>query len=216
LIYTKGGEYGLPAYFDVTFSYEYRNLQANFVNQVYFIFFNHGFTFKQEYFEENIILEEIIEWNQSKLEQKFELGFTQNLKHDYKQICFNREGYEHLRAFWSFSNNEISLTFITPEYDVLGNDNFLDENFHFLFYKLEPIIELSKDIWKQTEVTAIQTALESDDGVTGLSELLSGKEKPLVHPFAMIKKDIYVEQHELEIQTIPKDGILLIDKSLIK
>jgi hypothetical protein len=193
-------------------------LHKNFVNQVYGIFFSNGFTFKQEYFEENITLEEIIEWNQSKLEKKFELGLTQNFKHDYKQICFTRDGYEHLRAFWSFLNNEISLTFITPEYDVLGNDNFLDGNFHFLFYKLEPIIELSKDIWEQTEVTAIQTSLESDVGVTGLSELLSGKEKPLVHPFALIKKEIYVEQHEheLEIQTIPKDGILLIDKSLIK
>jgi hypothetical protein len=204
----------MPAYFDITFSYEYSCLHPNFVNQIYSIFFNNGFAFKQAN-NEDITLKEIIEWNQSRLEKKFKLGYTQNAKYDYKQVCFTRDGYEELRAFWIYSNNEINLTLITPEYDVFVND-YSEAGFLFRNSKLIPFIELSKEIWSDTNVTAIQTALEFDGGVKRLSKLLSGKEEPLVHPFAIVKSEIYKELSDLDSQYIQKEGILLIDKKLIQ
>ena len=205
----------MPAYFDITFSYEYSCLNPNFVDQIYTIFFNNGFSFKQAYYDDSITLEEIIEWNQSRLEKKFELGYTQDIKYDYKQVCFTREGYEELRAFWLYSNNEITLTLITPEYDLL-NENHSEAGFLFINSKIIPFIELSKEIWKETDVTAIQTALEFDGGVNSLSELLSGKKKPLVHPFAIIKSKIYEEIGDFYSQYISKEGILLINKKLMQ
>ena len=205
----------MPAYFDITFSYEYSCLQPNFVDQIYSIFFNNGFAFKQAYNEDSITLKEIIEWNQSRLEKKFKLGYTQKAKYDYKQICFTRDGYEELRAFWIYSNNEINLTLITPEYDVLVNGHS-EAGFLFSNSKLIPFIELSKEIWRETNVTAIQTALEFDGGVKRLSKLISGKEEPLVHPFAIVKSGVCKELSGIHSQYIQKEGILLIDKKLIQ
>jgi len=75
---------------------------------------------------------------------------------------------------------------------------------------------LSKEIWSETDVTAIQTALEFDGGVISLSNLLLGKEAPSVHPFAIIKSGIYTELSDFNSQSIQNEGILLIDNKLIQ
>jgi hypothetical protein len=199
----------MPAYFELAFSFRYSDLHVNFVKQVYDTIFQNGFLYKDSYLDPGISLDEIIAWNQNKLEKKFKLGLKQTLRQGYHQILLQREGYTELRLFWMYSNEEISLFLITPESDIL------DANFKFISSKFTPFIELAKVMWDKTDVITIQTALEIDGGVTDLKGIVSSKELPFVRPFAILGKKYYQEMPNIEVHDIFDDGILLFDKTLI-
>ena len=58
-----------------------------------------GMKFQSGYwgFEEDS-LEEATEWNQRKLEEDFNLGFTEHHSHDYKQVIYKFGGYSEVRG----------------------------------------------------------------------------------------------------------------------
>lgn len=211
-----GGKNIMPAYFSVEFSFKYEVLYPTFVMDIYNLFFKNGFSFMKSYFDnDNLSIDEIIEWNQRHLQNKFRLGYTQHYNKDYKQILLKHNGYEELRLFWTYFEKEIRLTWIVPESDVLDEDG----HYFFISSKIAPLLEVSKKIWKSTDVSMIQTCLEFDGGAGSLSKLEKGKIKPSVNPFLITDKKmnhIYPIMLEKENYELGRSGVLLIDGKLIK
>lgn len=175
------------------------------VRRLYSAIISKGYDFKSGYWaHENATLEEIIRWNQAKLEQGFKLGFTQHVKHDYMQIIFDSR-YSELRGFWTFSPEQIEFDLIIPERDVLkySNDSIVSDpgaaleiikhDRDFIYFKeneIMPMMELSKSIWQENLVDVIQTSIEFDGGCFGLEKILLGNELS-INPFAIIDKSVF-------------------------
>lgn len=202
----------MPAYFSIEVSYKYEELNKNFVKNIYEVIFE-MFPFKEGYWNgEKDSLDEIIIWNQKLLEKKFKLGFSENVKNNYKQILLRTTLCEHMRLFWMYHDNEIRLIIIIPEYDILEEENDLIFNYN----KLKTIIKLCKNIWEKTKAVAIQSYLELDAPVD-IKTILSGKSLPTMNPFCIIDKNtlelLNTEQENINQEFLRREGVLIINKS---
>lgn len=91
----------MPAYFNLSVQFRRDELYPTFVKDFYALLDEAGMRFQSGYwgFEEDS-LEETTEWNQRKLEEDFNLGFTEHHSHDYKQVIYKFGGYSEVRGFW--------------------------------------------------------------------------------------------------------------------
>lgn len=207
----------MPAYFSVFYTFPYSTFSQNFVSEVYSTIFNH-FPFKSGYWgSENNTLEEIISWNSTLLSKKFELGINEHVKEDYKQILLDSPLYSHLRLFWIYQSNEITLHMILPEYDVILDDN----SWRFNGPQLAPILNLSIELWSFHKVSNVQTYHELGAPVE-LGKVLKG-EQPSTEPFCIVGINIFEKlENYLESTYYTKrinNGVLIVEQeyaSLIK
>ena len=114
----------MPAYFNLSVLFRRNGLYPTFVKDFYTMLDKAGMKFRSGYwgFEEDS-LEETIEWNQQKLEEDFNLGFTEHHSHDYKQVIYRFGGYSEVRGFWMNNypeDGEFTYEIIIPESDVLS------------------------------------------------------------------------------------------------
>ena len=203
----------MPAYFSMTLQFENKKLKPYFVEELYSKIISCGFEFKSGYwFHENASLREIIDWNQNLLEQGFELGYDQHVKHDYMQILFDSEMYSEFRGFWMYSDEQITFNLIIPESDILnqeGGNAFVDK-------KVFPVKGLALFLWESISVDVIQTHLELEGGCFSLAEVSRG-ENISVSPFAILRGDYFkkfpLKHFEDDILTELKDGGVLIENS---
>lgn len=155
--------------------------------------------------------EEIIRFNQRRLDENFELGFQENGSNDYKQVRFKRPEYQEVRGFWvnMAEEGEIGFCLIVPESDMIRTKT---RGWYFRKGQLEPIIRMAAAMWDFEGMAAIQTGLELDDTVT-LEELEAGKE-PCIRPFAILPpkfmKSEYLKKYR--IFHINRNGILILEE----
>lgn len=204
----------MPAYFSVEFSFEREVLNPNFVCTIYNRFFNNGFTFKAGFWNaKNYSLEEIISWNQAKLDCGFRLGFTQNVSENYRQILLINSDYEHLRLYWIYWDNEIHLTLSIPESEVMsreGSNIFIRE-------RVTPIIEIAKILWDSGMTSMVQSSPELDDGSISLEDVRKGIGIPTFNPFAIVSKIVKDKilsnaTSDLEVSQIANNGYLIVQR----
>lgn len=80
----------MPAYFSMTTQIRAERLTDSYVEQMYSSIMELGYSFKSGFwFHQDAAYEEIVDWNQKKLEQGFRLGYTEHGSHDYMQILFD-------------------------------------------------------------------------------------------------------------------------------
>lgn len=176
----------MPAYFNLSVQFRRDELYPTFVKDFYALLDEAGMKFQSGYwgFEEDS-LEETTEWNQRKLEEDFNLGFTEHHSHDYKQVIYKFGGYSEVRGFWMNNypeDGEFTHEIIIPESDVLAKGypvRFKEE-------RIEELLGFSKRIWQFPPVRAIQTGLEIEDDSAGLAELAQGG-FPNAWPFAIVE-----------------------------
>lgn len=113
----------MPAYFNLSVQFRRDELYPTLVKDFYTMLREAGMKFLSGYwgFEEDS-LEETIEWNQRKLEEDFNLGFTEHHMHDYKQVVYSFGSYSEVRGFWMNNypdDGEFTHEIIIPESDVL-------------------------------------------------------------------------------------------------
>ena len=206
----------MPPYFSIEVNFKKNILNKTFVKDIYKTIDKSGFKFKSGYWEgEDMSLEQIIDWNQKLLEKKFQLGSKQHVKFDYKQVLLDTPIYQEMRAFWMYINKRINLSIIIPEDDVLTEEDSIS----FITNKMNPIIELSCNIWDSGMVSNIQTCLELDDAEN--YKRLEKGELPNINPFCIIEKEIYQKvkpkiKYSLNIKEISANGVVLVDNSLLK
>lgn len=197
----------LPPYFSVEFSFDSKEIYPNFVNDIYGVFFNNHFTFKHSYDKDNCSIDQIINWNQSNLEKEVTHAFTLVTEVPYyKQIILENEWYREVRLFWMYLRSEIRLILITPENEVLGN------NERFIPSKIAPFLHISKKVWELTNVSAIQTSLECDGGTTMLYKLQNRQEQLRVRAFAIVNESMIDVPHNYDMYKIERNGVVLVNK----
>lgn len=206
----------MPAYFSIEILFEKDILYPSFVRDVYTSIFQTGHRFKRGYwYGEDMSLEQIINWNQRKLEEKFKLGLKEHVKHDYKQILVDTNKCSEMRLYWLYLNDVINLHLIIPEADVLHpklNSFFLDD-------EINPLIEIACCIWNTGLVTAIQTCIEFDEVEFEISKIEKGQ-LPLIHPFCIINKECAEKsktslKENFTFRRLNNNGLLIVDNLLI-
>ena len=201
----------MPAYFTLTMQFEKKRIHPDFVKEVYSQMISCGFDFKSGYMiHENASLDEIIDWNQKRIDVGFVLGYTQHYKHDYMQILFQTEYYSELRGYWMYFD-EVAFNLIIPEGSIMtseGSDCFVEE-------KIIPVKKLAIKMWEAGIVDAIQTSVELSDGCYSLSSVLSGNGISII-PFAILPEnafacfpDNYFKNKEIVSSRIGKHGVFL-------
>lgn len=200
----------MPAYFNLSVQFRRDALYPTFVKDFYTMLDKAGMKFQSGYwgYEEDS-LEKTIEWNQRKLEEDFNLGFTEHHSHDYKQAVYQFGSYSEVRGFWMNDypeDREFTHEIIIPESDVLAEGypvRFKEE-------RIEELLGFSKGIWQFPPVRAIQTGLEIEDDSAGLAELAQGG-CPNIWPFAIVEElGAHYEGSIYDIQPITegKKGLL--------
>lgn len=177
----------MPAYFNLSVQFRRDELYPTFVKDFYTMLDEAGMKFLSGYwgYEEDS-LEETIEWNQQKLEEDFDLEFTEHHSHGYKQVIYRFGGYSKVRGFWENNypeDGEFAYEIIIPESDVLAKGypvSFKEE-------RIEELLGFSKRIWQFPPARAIQTGLEIEDDSAGLEELAQGG-CPNAWPFAIVEE----------------------------
>ncbi|MCC8024060.1 MAG: hypothetical protein LIP16_01965 [Clostridium sp.] len=177
----------MPAYFNLSVQFRRDELYPTFVKDFYTMLDEAGMKFQSGYwgFEEDS-LEETIQWNQRKLEEDFNLGFTEHHSHDYKQVIYRFGAYSEVRGFWMNNypeDGEFTYEIIIPESEVLMEGYPV----RFIKKKMDRLLELSEGIWQFPPVRAIQTGLEIEDDSAGLAELAQGG-CPSAWPFAIVEE----------------------------
>lgn len=211
-------------YFSVQFTFFENNLNKNLVHDIYSIFFKNGFPFKSGYWEaEGFKIDEIIQWNQNLIESKFNLGYDQDIKYDYKQILLNRKEFQEVRLFWLYGyddddedkgiiNDELNLYMIIPESDIL-EVNTMNKECFFNKNKVNLIVDISLKIWESNLIELVQTNLELSYSPY-LKDILNKNEELSIEPFCIISNSLYEkiprDTNCFNVNTL-KNGKLIID-----
>lgn len=204
----------MPAYFSVVFQFRRKDLYPGFVSDFYRDLGQAGFAFQSGCYEaENMSFEEIVSYNQARLDDNFELGYEEDGRNDYKQVYFSHPEYEEVRGFWmNFRGiREIRFCLIIPEWEMMEWETL----WYFKMEKLAPVQQMAESMWSRGSVAAIQTELELDDGAVRMSALQGGAE-PSVRPFAVIPAacggHAYVNQYM--VRNLEANGLLLTDEMM--
>lgn len=204
----------MPEYFAMTIQRRRNQLTDDYVKLIYESIIESGYPFKSGYwFHEDATYDEIITWNQAKLEQGFQLGYSEHVSHDYMQILFNAPEYEEMRGYWMCNKTDISFNLIIPEYNILNSEG----RYTVLEHKIAPIREMAIRIWEEGLADVIQTSMEFDGGYYSTDKVLNGK-NIITHPFAIIPREIIIRFGndyfaEDELIAIGNDGILINEKA---
>lgn len=206
----------MPAYFTMEVAFKKNALYECFVRDVYDIFYQFGFKFKCGFwYGKDMSFEQIIDWNQKHLQNKFELGFAEHVKHDYKQILLDTDIYSELRLYWIYSKDRIYLHVIVPESDV--RTYAYEGHYYFVEDKIRPLLLVACNVWDTGLAVTIQSYLELDEGGLDIEELEQGQ-LPQIHPFCIIDKNLN-QGIDLKLKSdfiynnLSNDGILIIDNS---
>ena len=160
----------MPAYFSINISVKnndiYDGIYADFLDiiQKEDLKFISG---SWEFIDEP--LEKIIEWNDSKINQRFVLEPSEHYSNNYRQILLDYHGFSEVRLFiiYDKGHEELVFTIIIPE------DELLKLNNGAITYDPEMLQDLKRvilDIWNWNCVSAIQTTLELSGDITYIDE----------------------------------------------
>lgn len=208
----------MPAYFDVGFQY---SKKANAVQPIVGNFYNAliqcGLSFKGGYGEaEKDSLEDIIQWNQKKLNENFQCGDTEHVSHDYKQVLFDFCEFSEVRVFLQNIRESDSVFFwlIIPEDDFVTYDlaeaNGYYHRCNVVRYsdKMSIVEEFAIHMWEIGFMNSIQTGWEGSSFPPLFDEILQGAQ-PNIEPFCIIPKDAVQSEWNGTPNAIGHNGILL-------
>ncbi|WP_028518654.1 hypothetical protein [Ruminococcus flavefaciens] len=175
----------MPAYISMTFEYSRLELDYDNMKELLAYIKHAGLEFKSGSGNcENETIEDILEYNQKKLEQNFVLGSDESRENDYKQMIFGYEGFSEIRGY--ISNNypadrEYSFTLLFKEEEVAAERGV---------YKTEAIAKMKNIaslLWILPKTRTVQTEFETSDGIRTEQEIKDGA-APSVCPLAIVSE----------------------------
>lgn len=204
----------MPPYFSIEIQFPYTCVNDSLVQQVHAVLFD-NLPFRSGYGnDEHLSADEIADWNGRLLTNRFQLGFTEHYSKGYKQVLLESEVFSEVRMFWSCQEDSIVMTCIIPESDVLLEEDV----WMFDPVRMEVLRKICIHIWNNTPAACLQTCLEGDGGPVGMNRLQAG-DLPSIDPIAIVPSALAAMQPNLkptiQIQTIPKAGLLLFDTALL-
>ncbi len=202
----------MPTYFSLDIECDKNKIYSSLMGDFCKRLAQNGLEFKSGFwgFEEDS-LSDIIEWNQKKLASNFQLGFTDQYSHGYKQAQFTFSDFSEVRMFLTnrADADYFGIHIIIPEDDLSEWDKGVVT---FDDVKIRTLIELAKELWKEPYVNAIQTALEGNGGVC--TNQIKAGEKPSVEPFAILPKGMCGEKwiKGFSVEEMKREGVFFYQK----
>lgn len=202
----------MPAYFSISFEL---NKTKTAIKDFYKTLIAAGFVFKSGFWGcENESFDEIVAWNQNKLDDDFELGYKQHHSHDFKHILFDFSDFSEVRLY--VDNQKKSATFIL--HLIIPEDDFLEwvtsdaKTIERRKYeKMDLLKEFSKTVWNSVEILAIQTAWECSNSPPRVKRI-SNYIHPQAEPFCILKESSVTENLGLPFEKIGRNGVLVEDR----
>ena len=176
-------------YFTISFCFTYEKCkELNFVEKIYTSFFNNNFKYLKPCYEAtDWTLGKIINWNQNKLQNKFDLGFDEDISNDYKQIYLSNKNYNEIRLFWIYEKDYIFLNLIVPLEDIFIEHNNISCYFKDKIFEL---INLCKIIFRKHNVELVETLWELD-GSENLTDIFYKEFYPIFNPFGIVPNYLF-------------------------
>ena len=200
----------MPAYFSLTFEL---NKTHHAIGDFCETFICSGLTFKSGYRGfENDSFEDIMKWNQNKLDENFELGETEHHSHDYKQLLFDYFDFSEVRVFVMNNRKEPTFTFelIVPEYDLIeyvGKENG-KYSVQIKTERMEQLKSLAKNVWIHSSVLAIQTSWECSSYPPLAKEIAAGI-RPQAEPFCILNSSSLKNETDFVLENIERNGVII-------
>jgi hypothetical protein len=186
----------VPAYYSVGFQYERAAVQPGFLRDLYATMLSGEFAYGGVLAwgcRGDLRLDEVICWNQERLDRDFELGYTEHVSNNYRQVLLRHPQYSECRVI--VLNGSRLIYVIVPEADVfeIGGPfpaELFAEDARALAgstrpEQVEPLKQLAVDVWQSGLVVSAQTYGEIG-GPTGNASLRAG-EAPSMLPFAIVE-----------------------------
>lgn len=178
----------MPAYFNISVQILRSDIYGEMIGDFCAALGNSGMKFISGFWGcENNSLDEIVGWNQAKLEQDFRLGLTDDHINDFRQVLFGFGDFSPVRVFMMNNYPEretFSFELLIPEAEVIDCEYPLK----FKADRLSPFIAAAKQIWQLPFVQTIQTGTEADSAAVGITALRSGTCGPHISPFAVTEE----------------------------
>lgn len=177
----------MPAYFSLTFELKKgKGAIGSFCKAL----IHSGLEFKSGYWGfENDSFDDIIAWNQEKLDNNFKLGYTEHHSHDYKQMLFDYSNFTEVRLFIlnDPKKHTFSYSLIVPEDDLVDFTKESDGTYSIKrrTEKMEQLISLAKKMWASTDIVAVQTGWECSDFPPSADKIANGIQAQ-AEPFCII------------------------------
>ena len=184
-------------------------IKPNFVRDIYQLIIDAGFEFASGYVTEGDgsyrdidTLEEIVEYNQARFEERLVAGFPKEDYHydtvydyelGYRHIYFRREGFKDLDGSWNENDGHPTFTLCMEEYDVMFKKEVPGQTYREDFYireKIEPLKNMALKLWDNRKVDVVQTTHDMDDPWYSIYDV-GRSENIYYNPFALMFERFY-------------------------
>ena len=202
----------MPAYFTIDFQYKKSDIKDNTVRDFFGNLLTCGLVYKGGYWKsQNDTLNEILLWNQQKLEEDYVLGYKEHVGNGFKQMLFQFYSFSEVRLIINNSSSHDSFSF----YLIIPEDDFLEygerkgtRQIIRLQNKMDIIEKLALQMWKIGYMSCIQTSWECSGCATDIHDIAKGIE-PLIEPFAIVSEELFKKGWKCEFKKVDRNGIVL-------
>ncbi|MBR0512114.1 MAG: hypothetical protein IJJ81_06060 [Ruminococcus sp.] len=201
----------MPAYFSLIMEFSRAELDFDNMKELTAYIKHAGLEFRSgAYNAENESMEDIMDWNQKKLEEDFELGYDEDASNDYKQMYFNYGGFSEVRGFIMNEEpirGEYIFTLLIPQEEVhVEGDTYKKE-------AVEKLKAIASKLWILPKTRTMQTELELGEGITPEMDIKEGA-APIACPFAIVSEKQFgrMDTADYTAEHIEYGGVILTPK----
>lgn len=203
----------MPAYFSMIMEFSRAELDFDNMKELIAYIKHAGLEFKGgAYNAENETLEDIMDWNQKKLEEDFELGYDEDAVNDYKQMYFSYGGFSEIRGFImneSPIRGEYTFTLLIPEEEVAVDAKTYKKD------AVDKLKAMATKLWILPKTRTMQTELELGEGISPEEDIRDGA-LPSACPFAIVseKRFGHMDTANYDAEHIEYGGVILTPKDI--
>jgi len=190
----------MPPYMGFSFKFGRSVKKKGLVRSFYEVCLRNGAEYAGCYpIELDATLDEVIDFNQRKLDGGFQLGLRTHFRNNYRQIMFNLGDFCHCRLFIMFYDKEVSFNVVIPthEFQAQPDDPTAPSSMNSapdLYEKWRCLLTISKALWAELPVRRLVT--DNEDGGDVIKDT-QGRLITVGGPFAIVDDDC-------EIGPVPK------------
>ena len=187
----------MPAYTSIDFEFD-KPVGNDFVRRFYTAFLNDDIRFSRALAwgsEPDQTLEDIIAWNQHKLDMNFIPGMDTHIRHYSRQICLTVPPFSECRLIISNYENWLKVWCIIPETEISAAN-------------CKVIEDAALRTWSEFDVKIVESYGELE-GAVGAAKVAKGVQ-PAARLFAIVRPEI--SQHASKLYFLPQeieDGVIL-------
>lgn len=169
----------MPAYMTIQCSFDKNGPVTGLVRRFYDLFLSDDVAFSRVFAwgcDPSLTLEEIVLWNQHKLDVDFCLGYDEDVSNDYRQLLLKVEPFSECRLYILNGDETADFHCIIPEEEATRKS-------------MLPLEHACRRVWDALPLRIVQTFAEEEAPVS-LDAIRRGI-APSTRLFAIVDDDIY-------------------------